>query len=144
MSSLYINFYLTSLILRFDGLDIFYGINLEDNYIEPDLFNTILPNNDELIIIYIMKGAEGKYLLLLNRYDYKHSLQVQTKFDKYSLSNYLREDICERPKYMQSLFVTSYIKYDIIDKQIIKSSSENDYFKYQKDIGIALTCVDEK
>ena len=144
MSSLYINFYLTSLILRFDGLDIFYGINLEDNYIEPDLFNTILPNNDELIIIYIMKGAEGKYLLLLNRYDYKHSLQVQTKFDKYSLSNYLREDICEKPKYMQSLFVTSYIKYDdIIDKQIIKSSSENDYFKYQKDIGIALTCVDD-
>ena len=48
-----------------------------------------------------MKGAENKNLLLLNRYDYQQSLKVQTSFDKYTLSNYLREDICENPKYMQ-------------------------------------------
>ena len=138
MTSVYINYYLMSFILRFDTLGIYYGINIEDTYIDPNLFNHLLPN-DELIVIYIMKGAENKNLLLLNRYDYQQSLKVQTSFDKYTLSNYLREDICENPKYMQSAFITSFINYDATEKEKIKANP-NDYLKYQKDIGIVISC----
>ena len=87
MTSLYISYNKTSYILRFEYLKIDYGINIEDNYIEPNLFNYLLPNNDEIIIIYIKKGAEGKNILLLKKYDHQHPLQTQTSFDKYSLSN---------------------------------------------------------
>ena len=138
MTSVYINYYLMSFILRFDTLGIYYGINIEDTYIDPNLFNHLLPN-DELIVIYIMKGAENKNLLLLNRYDYQQSLKVQTSFDKYTLSNYLREDICENPKYMQSAFITSFINYDATEKEKIKANPNN-YLKYQKDIGIVISC----
>ena len=138
MTSVYINYYLMTFILRFETLGIYYGINIEDTYIDPNLFNHLLPN-DELIVIYIMKGAENKNLLLLNRYDYQQSLQVQTKFDKYSLSNYLREDICANPKYMQSTFITSFINYNENEKEKIRASP-NDYLKYQKDIGIVISC----
>ena len=140
MTSLYINYYKTTYILRFDDLEIYYGINIEDFYIDPKLFNNLLPNNEEFIIIYIMKGAEGKILLLLNRYDYQHSLQVQTKFDKYTLSNYLRDDICEKPKYMQSMFITSFISYDTKDKGIMEANPGESYYKYQQDIGIVISC----
>ena len=138
MTSVYINYYLMSFILRFDTLGIYYGINIEDTYIDPNLFNHLLPN-DELIVIYIMKGAENQNLLLLNRYDYQQSLNAQTKFDKYTLSNYLREDICANPKYMQSTFITSFINYDATEKEKIKASP-NDYLKYQRDIGIIISC----
>ena len=138
MTSVYINNYLMTFILRFETLGIYYGINIEDTYIDPNLFNHLIPN-DELIIIYIMKGAENKNLLLLNRYDYQQSLKVQTKFDKYTLSNYLREDICSNPKYMQSSFITSFIYYNEAEKQKIKESP-NEYLKYQKDIGIMISC----
>jgi len=140
MTSLYINYYKTTYILRFDDLEIYYGINIEDIYIDPNLFNNLLPNNEELIIIYIMKGAEGKKILLLNRYDNKHSLQVQTKFDKYTLSNYLRDDICEKPKYMQSMFISSFISYDTRDKQIMEENPDEVYYKYKYDIGIVIAC----
>ena len=140
MTSLYINYYKTTYILRFDDLEIYYGINIEDFYINPKLFNNLLPNNEEFIIIYIMKGAEGKNLLLLNRYDYQHSLQVQTKFDKYTLSNYLRDDICEKPKYMQSMFITSFISYDTKDKGIMETNPDESYYKYQQDVGIVISC----
>ena len=143
MTSVYINYYLMSFILRFEGLGIYYGINIEDFYVDPNLFNHLLPNNEELLIIYISKGANGKNNLLLNRYDYNQSLQVQTKFDIYTLSNYLRDDICANPKYMQSMFITSYISYDENDKQIIQSSPEGTYYKFQKDIGTIIACAEE-
>jgi hypothetical protein len=73
-------------------LEIYNGINIEDEYIEPNLFNTLLTDKEELIITYVMKGEEGKNLLLLNKYDFRQSLQVQSKFDKYTLSSYISED----------------------------------------------------
>ena len=141
MTSLYMNYHLTSFILRFEDLGIYYGINIEDLYIEPNLFNYLLPNNEEFIIIYIKKEPEGKNLLLLNRYDYQHSSQTQTKFERHSLSNYLREDICENPKYMQSMFITPLINYDANDKQIIESHQNEQYYKYQRDIGVVISCA---
>ena len=141
VTSLYIDKYSTSFILKLVTLGIYHGINIENDYIEPNLFNHLLTYNNEIMIIYIMKGAEGKNLLLLNQYDYTQSLKIQTNFNKYSLSNYLREDICDNPKYMQSIFISSFIKYDANDREIIKSNKNLKYYKYQKDIGIVIGCA---
>ena len=73
-TSLYINSYNMTFILRFEDFKVDYGINIEDIYIEPNLFNHLIPNNDEIIVIYIMKGFDGNNLLLLNRYDYENRL----------------------------------------------------------------------
>ena len=144
MTSLYVNHDLYSFILRFENnLEVYHGINIEDTYILPNLFNHLLPNQNELIIIYIMKGSSGKNMLLLNQYDYSKDLKFKTKFDKYSSSNYLREDICDNPKYMQSAFINSFIDYGYKDKQTIRKNVDNKYFEYQRDIATVISCDDE-
>ena len=144
MTSLYVNYNLYSFILRFDHMGIYHGINIEDVYIPPSLFNHLLPNNKELIIIYIMKGAGGKNILLLNKYDYDHDLQTKTEFHKYSISNYERDDICQKPKYMQSIFINSFINYNNNEKQIIQKNKNKQYYIYQRDIATLISCDDEK
>ena len=143
MTSVYVNYNPYSFILRFEDMDIYKGINIEDTYINPNLFNHLLPNMDELIVLYIMKGVGGKNQLLLNKYDCTKDLKYKTKFDKYSLSNYLRDDICKNPKYMQSTFINSFISYDIHDKGIIGDNKDNKYFVYQRDIATFISCNDE-
>jgi hypothetical protein len=142
MTSYYYNWYSISFINQNVDKEIYNGINIEDIYIDPNLFNYIIPNNEELIIIYIMKGAEGKNLLLLNRYNYTTDLRKTTKFDKYSSSNYLRYDICERPKYIQSMYINSFIKYDDKDQEYIRENSNSSFYIYQKDIVTVLSCDD--
>ena len=90
-----------------------------------------------------MKGVGGKNQLLLNKYDCTKDLKYKTKFDKYSLSNYLRDDICKNPKYMQSTFINSFISYDTHDKCIIGDNKDNKYFVYQRDIATFISCNDE-
>ena len=141
MTSLYINYDLYTFILRFDELGIYHGINIEDTYIHPNLFNHLFPNKNELMILYIMKGAGGKNLLLLNQYDYEHDLTKKTDFDKYSLSNYAREDICDNPKYMQSMYINSFINYT--DKEKEKMVKNKQYYIYQRDIATLISCEDE-
>ena len=141
-TSLYINSYNMTFILRFEEFKVDYGINIEDIYIHPNLFNYIVPNNDEIIVIYIMKNFQGKNILLLNRYDYEKSIKVRTNFDKYTSSNYLREDICENPQYIQSMYIKSYISYENKDKEIIETNPDA-YFKYQKDIATVISCKKE-
>ena len=143
MTSVYVNYNLYTFILRFEDLEIYQGINIEDEYIDPNLFNHLLPNTKEVIIIYIMKGTEGKNLLHLNKYDYTKDLKYKTKFHKFSLSNYERDDICENPKYMQSMFINSFINYDTHDKAIMESNKDKQYFKYQRDIATFISCDDE-
>ena len=143
MTSVYVNYNLYSFILRFEELGIYNGINIEDDYIDPNLFNHLLPNKEELIILYIKKGAEGKNQLLLNKYNYTKELTYKTKFHKYSLSNYLRDDICDNPKYMQSMFINSFINYDNHDKTIIEENKDKEYYVYQQDIATFISCDDE-
>ena len=52
MTSVYVNYNPYSFILRFEDMDIYKGINIEDTYINPNLFNHLLPNMDELIVLY--------------------------------------------------------------------------------------------
>jgi hypothetical protein len=140
MTGLYINYYKTSYIQRFEDLKIDNGINIEDDYIDPNLFNSLLPNDDEIILIYIKKEAEGKNVLSFKRYDYQHPLKEPTTFDKYSQSNYIRDDICEKPKYMQSMFINSPINYDFKDNLLMKVYPNEKYYKYQQDIITIIAC----
>ena len=136
VTSGYINYDLYSYINKNDDIEVYNGINIEDQYIDPNLFNSLVPNNQSLIITYIMKNYEGKNLLILNSYDYNEELKTKTKFDKFSSSNYLRGDICQNPKYMQSMFITSFINYN--DDDIFEADKQ--YYKYQKDIATIISC----
>ena len=142
MTSYYYNSDLRSFININVDDESYNGINLEDIYIDPNLFNYLLPNNEEMIIIYTMMGPEGKNLLLLNRYNYTNDLRKKTKFDKYSSSNYLRDDICERPKYMQSMYINSFIKYDERDQEYIRNHPNQTFYTYQRDIATVISCDD--
>ena len=143
MTSIYINYDLYSFILRFEDIEVYHGINIEDVYIDPNLFNHLLPNNNELIIIYIMKGYTGNNLLLLSKYDYNTDLKYKSNLTEYSLNNYLREDICKKPKYMQSMFANSFINYNTRDKAIIQNNKDKQFYIYQRDIATIISCDDE-
>ena len=143
VTSLYVNHDSISFILNVENMGVYHGINIEDFYISPNLFNNLLPNRNEIIIIYIMRGVQGQNLLLLNRYDYNEDLKKKTKLDKYSMSNYLKNVACENPKYMQSMFVTSFIDYNLREKEIIDGQKDKQFYKYQKDIATIISCDDE-
>ena len=140
VTSAYVNINLNSFINQKDDIGVYNGINIEDQYIPPELFNSLIPNSKDLIIIYIMKNYKGKNLLILNNYDYNKELKTKTKFDKFSISNYLRDDICQNPKYIQSMFITSLIKYDYYDIEYFENNQQ--YYKYQRDIASIISCDD--
>ena len=138
MYSYYRKFYHTSYI-PFTS-NIFIGINIEDNYVHQDLFNYLVPNEDELIIIYISK--EDRMSLILNRFNASDSSskQLNKGFKNYAFNNYIRTDICDKPKYLQSIYINSFISYNNKDKNIINSNPNINYYKYQKDIGVLISC----
>ena len=140
MTSYYYHLDSRSIMHRNEYEETYYGINIEDTFIDQNLFNYILPSEEELIIIYITKGSKGENLLLLNRYNYTTDLTKKTKFDKYSSSNYLRDDICENPKYMQSIHVNSFIKYDERDQEYIRNNPNQTFYTYQRDIATIISC----
>ena len=120
--------------------NVFIGINIEDNYVHQDLFNYLVPNEDELIIIYI--SQEDKMSLLLNRFNASDSSskQINKGFKNYAYNSYIRTDICDKPKYLQSIYINSFISYDDKDQNIINSNPNTNYYKYQKDIGVLISC----
>jgi len=115
------------------------NLYIEKTYIEPDLFNMIIQKANDTIISYIMKvGKHTNYLLsrvnLILSTEIKNSVQI--------VSNFLRDDICSNPKYMQTNFMTSFINYNDKDKQKMKNKEQN-YYKYQKDIVSLITCLNK-
>ena len=142
MYSYYRKFFHTSYI-PFTS-NIFIGINIEDNYVHQDLFNYLVPNEDELIIIYI--SNEDKTSLILNRFNASDSSskQLNRGFKNYAYNNYIRTDICSKPQYLQSIYINSFISYDDKDKNIINSNPNINYYKYQKDIGVLISCENNK
>ena len=124
--------------------NVFIGINIEDNYVHQDLFNYLVPNEDELIIIYI--SQEDKMSLILNRFNASDSSskQLNKGFKNYAYNSYIRTDICDKPKYLQSIYINSFISYDDKDKNIINSNPDTNYYKYQKDIGVLISCDNDQ
>ena len=119
----------------------FFGINIEDNYIHPNLFNYIIPNNEEMIIIYISK--EAKMSLLLTRFNVNDSKWKKLiDFKSLSRNTFIQTDICEKPKYLQSIYINSFINYDSKDKEYMNKYKYNEYYKYKKDIGVLISCLE--
>ena len=117
----------------------FLGINVEDSYIEPSLFNNLVPNMNDLIIIYLLKKKD-KYGFFMTRINLINTVSFIDNYFNYSISNYIRYDICPQPKYIQSIFVNSLIDYKEKDKQIISSNLDKKYYTYQRDIASIIAC----
>ena len=143
VSSLFRKNIYTSFIYISDKKQKYYGINIEDDYIDQNLFNHLLPNKNDLIIIYTMKTG-NKMSLVMSKFNLTNSMTYHKKFKEYALSNYLRDDICSNPKYIQSIFVNSFINYNDEDKKTIRNNGSNKYYKYQKDIVTFIACEDEQ
>ena len=117
----------------------YHGVNIEDSYINPNLFNYLIPNENDLIIIYLMQTRDSMGLIM-TRYNLTNSVSMHMKFQEYSLSNYLLEGICPMPKYIQSIFATTFINYTNKDKSIIQQNGSQNYYKYQTDIVTFISC----
>ena len=117
----------------------YYGINIEGQYINPNLFNHIIPTQYDLLVIYIQKNND-QVNLIMSRYDLSASTFSLSYFIQYSLSNYLRDDICREPKHIQSIFVNSLIKYTDSDQSIIINNGIENYYQFQRDIVTLIAC----
>ena len=128
-------------IMYSESSHIYYGINIENTYIGPNLFNHLVPNNKDLIVIYLLKEENKFYNLIMSRLslDYGKFLKAQP-FNQLSLSNYLSPVKCSQPKYVQSIFINSFIKYDEKDLQFINNNRAKKFYKYQKDIASYISC----
>ena len=140
VSSLYRKTVSTVWISKSDTFNMYYGVNIEDCYINPHLFNHLIPNQNDLIIIYTMKTGNNMSLVM-TRFNLTSSIQYHKKFKEYSMSNYLRNDICSNPKHIQSFFLNSLINYNSNDIEIIRNTGGN-YYKYQRDIITLFACAD--
>ena len=129
-----------SLISLSSTTGVFYGINIEFMYISKNLFNHLMPDQNDLIVIYAMKYGNGMGIYM-SRFNLTQSINIH-KFREYSLSNYVIPNICSNPQYIQSIFVTSFINYDAQDKEIMKRNTNENYYKYQRDIASVIACKD--
>ena len=139
--SYYINNYLrTSVISYFELLNAYYGVNIQDNYINPKLFNHLFVKGEELIVLYIYK--DNHMSLFLTRFNVSQSNvnKLHIGFKEVSSYTYKNIDICEKPKYLQSMYIISFINYDNRDKRIIENNKNKKFYKYQKDIGVLISC----
>ena len=133
----------TNYIPFFEDTKLFYGLNVQDKYIHQNLFNHLIHNKDELIIIYISKeNKTNLYLLIFDINDSKSQL-INNNFKGIANYYYQRNDICNEPKYLQSLYINSFINYDNNDKNIIKNNPNKKYYTYQKNIGIMISCSED-
>ena len=111
---------------------------IEKTYIEPSIFNMLFQKTNDTIVSYIMKaGKKNNYLL--SRFNLTES--IEKKNSSHLVSNYLYEDICSEPKYMQTNYITSFINYNELEKYKIRSNGEKNYYKYEKDIVSLITCM---
>ncbi len=117
------------------------GMNV-DGYTDSQLFNNLVPNMNDLIIIYLKSRRGNKMSLSMTRYNIISSATYNIKLDNIAATNYYRDDICLLPKYMQSVFINSFIKYTEKDKQIMSNNKDIAYYKYQKDIISFIACSD--
>ena len=115
-----------------------YGIKISDKYINPKLLNYLIPNEKEMLIIYITEDKRTN--LLISRFKTE---DIDINYSGYVLNNYFRTDICSKPKFMQSKYIKSFIKYEQKDKNYMENNPSNNYYKYEKDIGIVISCEEK-
>ena len=130
-----------SLIPVLFDLNLFSGLSIKDNYIGFNLLNFKLPNTDEALLIYIQKNR-----LYLTRIDYSISSAHFKKLDEVG-KGYYSTDInprCKNPKVMQSSYINNFISYNDSPEEINAKMNPTQYYKYQKDISLLLSCSDSE
>lgn len=95
-----------SIIPYYEGIVNYAGLNIQDQYIHQNLFNYLISNNEELIVLYIYK--QDKMKLMLTRLNITNTKSI-TNFKDYSKYYLIIYDICQNPKYFQSIYITSLI-----------------------------------
>ena len=122
-------------------LNLYLGLNIENNYVNPNLFN-YLENNDDLIIIYI--SQEAKMSLLLTRFNVNDpgTKKIYAGFKNVARNTFIQTDICQEPKYLHSIYINSFINYDSQDKEYMNKNKNKEYYKYKKDIGVLISCLE--
>ena len=134
------SYYIRETHLSYIKIDQDYGLKISDKAINPNLLNYIAPNQEEMLIIYLNPGAE-KTNLLISRINTK---DIVYNYMGYAFNNYYRTDICLEPKYMQSTYINSFINYEEKDKEYMRNNPYNTYYKYEKDIGIVISCKENE
>ena len=92
-------------------------------FIDPALFNSLYDDDISLIYLYI----DQKKNLIMSRYDLNYSKKLNIINDLF-FPNYLRDDICKNPKFMQSIFINSLINYNKADQEYIKNNGGTENF----------------
>ena len=98
----------------FSLFDLFFGINIRDDYIETNLFNYVLDGN-EMVFIFIYNNT-----LQAIRVDYSKEFNIFKKYNDFGELGYYSTKLtnCKNPKYMRSTFINNTIKYNDEEKQI--------------------------
>jgi hypothetical protein len=92
----------------FSNLELYFGISIKDDYIENNLFNYLM-DQDEIVLIFI----NNNYLTVV-RVDYSEQNKLFKTFnDIQKLGDYSEKlNNCKTPKYMQSIYFNNLIKYN--------------------------------
>ena len=123
-----------SLVPMFANLQLFFGTNIRDAYIEINLFNYLI-DEKELILFFIYNKE-----LRVHRIDYSVENNLFKRFDEIqNLGNFsVKLDNCEVPKYMQTTYFNNLIKYNSTEKAIVEANPA--HYKYEQDIAVLLSC----
>ena len=104
-----------SLVPMFSVLELFFGINIRDDYIETNMFNYLLEGN-EMMFIFIYNN-----MLQAIRVDYSKKFNIFKKYEDFRELGYYSAKLknCKNPKFMQSTYVNTTIKYTDEEKTIV-------------------------
>ena len=126
-----------SLVPMFSFLDLFFGINIRDDYIETNMFNYILEGN-EIIFVFIYNN-----MLQAIRVDYSKKYNIFKKYEDFRELGYFSTKIsseCKNPKFMQSTYINTTINFSQEEKLEEKNILWN--YKKEKDIASIISCED--
>ena len=124
-----------SVVPMFANLELFFGTNIRDAYVEINLFDFILDGN-EIILFFIYNN----YLKVV-RVDYSVQNNLFKNFKEIQNLGYYSEKLenCKIPKYMQSTYFSNLIKYNSTESSIVNQNKKKHYI-YGQDIAVLLTC----
>ena len=113
--------------------NLFQGIKIQFDYIGYNLFNILMPYANEAILIYIENNQ-----IKATRVDYSISYINNNNLTLGFYSDEINEN-CKTPKFIQSSYITNYIKYTNSEQNQVNSDI-NYHYIYQKDIEVVLSC----
>ena len=127
-----------SLVPMFSFLDLFFGINIRDDYIETNMFNYLLEGN-EMVFVFIYNN-----LLQAIRVDYSKKLNIFKKYEDFRELGYYSTKLtnCKKPKFMQSTYINTTIQYTQKEKE--ENNKLNKKYILEKDIASIISCEDDQ